>query len=382
MTRSSNAIANLPTVVCQKCGYDANLANAQQCEICGFSLQEKKLTSTLATWHYRVLGALALLLLATGGYFLWQQKIKSSSVLAPTPTYSPELSQSSDIKFYASIKEVPNVPQGLFNYGGAFLFAALATQGMNDTIMQAHPAFRLRYTEPLNQKPGSGTGIEMLTKGQLSFAQSGRPLKADEYTRARQRGFSLEAVPVALDGVAFFSHPDLKLPGLSLDQAQAIFTGRMTNWQDLGGPDLAIVPVSLDLKTTSTLQVLFEGLKDATLSPNAKIVRDYTAAIRAVAATPGSISYASSPSVKGQKSIHLLGLAPPNSQQYVPVLISENQVNAAAFRDGSYPFTRRLFTVIRRDGTFEEKAGVAYTNLLLTPEGQNIIEKAGFIAIR
>jgi phosphate transport system substrate-binding protein len=381
MTRSPNAIADLSIVVCKRCGYDTNSANALQCEICGFSLQDKKLSAKLAMLHYGALGALTVLLLGAGGYFFWQQKVIPPAAI-PHLKQSHPVGQSSDIKFYSSMQEVPNVPQGLFNYGGAFLFSALASNGINDSMTQIHPNFRLRYTEPLNQKPGSGTGIEMLTKKQLSFAQSGRPLKAEEYAKAKQQGFALEAVPVAIDGVAFFSHPDLKLPGLSLDQVQGIFTGTLTNWREVGGPDLAIVPVSLDLKTTSTLQVLLEGLKDATLSPNAKIVRDYTAAIRTVAATPGAISYASAPSVKAQKSIHLLSLAPTNSQQYVPVLIRNQQINAGAFRNGSYPFTRRLFAVIRRDGTFEEKAGVAYTNLLLTPEGQAIIEKAGFVAIR
>lgn len=381
MTRSPNAIADLPIVVCKRCGYDANLANALQCEICGFSLQDKKLSTKLAKLHYGALGALTVLLAGAGGYFFWQQKIIPHSAI-PNLKQSRPFSQSSDIKFYSSMKEVPDVPQGLFSYGGAFLFAVLASNGMNDSITQTHPHFQLRYTEPLNQKPGSGTGIEMLTKKQLSFAQSGRPLKAEEYAGAKKRGFTLEAVPVAIDGVAFFSHPQLRLPGLSLDQVQGIFTGTITNWREIGGPDLAIVPVSLDLKTTSTLQVLLEGLKKPTLSPDAKIVRDYTAAIRTVAATPGAISYASAPSVKEQKSVHLLSLAPAKSQQYVQVLTSDKQVNASAFRDGSYPFTRRLFTVIRRDGTFEEKAGVAYTNLLLTPEGQAIIEKAGFVAIR
>jgi phosphate transport system substrate-binding protein len=111
-------------------------------------------------------------------------------------------------------------------------------------------------------------------------------------------------------------------------------------------------------------------------------VRDYTAAIRKVAQMPGAISYASAPSVIGQKSIHILGLAKAGSNQYVQVSIKGNQVNAEAFRNGTYPFTRRLFVVIRRDGTLDEKAGVAYINFLLSVDGQQIIGKSGFVAIR
>jgi phosphate transport system substrate-binding protein len=383
MTSRSRALTSLrSSLVCKQCGYDANLDTAMQCEVCGTRLRASTSPETSPFWKRNLtIAALALSGLGLGGYFFWRSQTPPSTP-AIAPGSSAPLSQSSDIRFYNAIKDIPNVPQGLFNYGGAFLFATLASHGMNDAIMQAHPGFRLRYTEPLNQKPGSGTGIEMLTNSQLSFAQSGRPLKTAEYQKAQERGFSLETIPVAIDGVAFFTHPDLKIPGLSLDQAQGIFRGTIQNWQAVGGSDLEIVPVSLDPATTSTLQVLFEGLKDATLSSTALTVRDYTAAIRTVAKTPGAISYASAPSVVAQKSIHLLNLAPPQSKQYVPVLSGGNQVNAAAFRDGSYPFTRRLFVVIRRDGSVEEQAGVTYSNAVLSPEGQRIIEKAGFVSIR
>ncbi|MGB8699900.1 MAG: substrate-binding domain-containing protein, partial [Thermosynechococcaceae cyanobacterium] len=194
-------------------------------------------------------------------------------------------------------------------------------------------------------------------------------------------GFQLEQIPVALDGVAFFIHPSINVTGLSLNQIQDIFRGSVSNWQEVGGPNIPITPVSLNPKLTSTIQMLFEGLEDANLSSKAVIVRDYTAAIRRVSKTPGAISYASAPSVIGQQTIHLLDLAKANSNQYVPVS-KNNQINAEALRDGTYPFTRRLFVIIRRDGTLDEKAGIAYSNFLLSADGQRIISQAGFVAIR
>jgi ABC-type phosphate transport system substrate-binding protein len=221
----------------------------------------------------------------------------------------------------------------------------------------------------------------MLINGQLSFTQTARSLKEAEYNKAKNRGFKLDQVPVALDGVVFFTHPDIKVTGLSLDQVQDIFRGKVTNWQVVGGPNMPIILVSLDPKLTSTIQGLFEGLEGATLSPDALILRDYTATIRKVAQTPGAISYASAPSVLGQKTTHLLGLAKAGTKQYVQVSTKDNQINAEALREGTYPFTRRLFVVIRRDGSLEEKAGVAYTNFLLSANGQQLIEKSGFVAI-
>jgi phosphate transport system substrate-binding protein len=370
---------NRQALVCNNCGYDANLMTATHCEVCGQLLEDPDSTRSskphrFIPWLW--LGIATLILLGIGGGCLvWKNQEKVSK-----PATS--LSDSSDIQLYPSIRDVANVPTGIFNYGGAILFAPLAKYGMNDAIAQAHPEFRLRYTEPLNQNPGSGTGIGMLINSQLSFAQSGRPLKEAEYIQARNRGFKLEQVPVALDGVAFFTHPGLNITGLSLDQVQDIFRGKVTNWEEVGGPNLPIVPVSLDPKLTSTIQVLFEGLEEATLSPEAVIMRDYTAAIRKVSEIPGAISYASAPSVIGQQTIHLLALAKTGSNQYVQVSTKDHQINAEALWDGTYPFTRRLFVIIRRDGTLDEKAGVAYVNFLLSADGQQIIERSGFVAIR
>jgi len=59
----------------------------------------------------------------------------------------------------------------------------------------------------------------------------------------------------------------------------------------------------------------------------------------------------------------------------------QGDINAQAVRDGIYPMTYEMFVVIRRDGSPEEKAGVAYANLLLSAEGQKIVENAGFVPL-
>jgi phosphate transport system substrate-binding protein len=57
-------------------------------------------------------------------------------------------------------------------------------------------------------------------------------------------------------------------------------------------------------------------------------------------------------------------------------------VNKTAFTDGTYPLTRRIFVVIKQDGKLDEQAGVAYANMLLSDEGQKLVEEAGFVPIR
>ncbi|MGB8701460.1 MAG: hypothetical protein WCD18_18760, partial [Thermosynechococcaceae cyanobacterium] len=170
--------SNHQALICKNCRYDANALTATHCEICGqpFDVQDvpthsQPQTSTSVRW----LGIAALMLLGLGGVFLWWKTHQTT-----VPNDASGLSASSGTQSYPSMRKVQNVPKGIFNYGGAILFAPLAKYGLNDAIAQTHPDYRLRYTEPMNKNPGSGTGIAMLIDGQLSFSQSGRPLKEEE----------------------------------------------------------------------------------------------------------------------------------------------------------------------------------------------------------
>ena len=245
---------------CAYCGYDANSDTATHCEICGQALLPANLKGlnrqvpSKPKFGLRWTASLAALLLLAGGlYGLWKTYASS---LFPSEATS-QLKLAPGLQLYDSIQGVRDVPDGLFDYGGAQTFAAITAQGINDVIAKAHPHFQLRYTDPVNSKPGSGTGIAMLTNKQLSFSQSGRPLKEAELGKALSRGFKLEEVPVALDGIAFYTHAGLSLKGLSIQQIQAIFTNKIANWQEVGGPDLPIVPISIDPATTSVFQILF-----------------------------------------------------------------------------------------------------------------------------
>lgn len=373
--------------VCYRCSYDANSATASHCQICGQSFRHltvpfNKLFTSLGLRSLLLrCGLVVLLLLLSGqGYFLWMNQSKKNQVSLPRTASNTR--RSFDIQLYDSMREVQNVPDGLFNYTSAQQFAALVSNGMNQAIAQAHPKFRLRFTEPVNNLPGSGSVIAMLINNQASFGQTARPIEDAEHSRARDHNFTLQEVPVGFDGVVFYTNRELAIDGLSVDQLQAIFMGKVTNWQEVGGPNLPIVPFSIDPKTTTSIRVLFAGLKNASIGRNVQIVRDYTEEARKVASTPGGISYGSIATVINQQTIRPLSLAKARSKKYVHPFTVTRQVNAQAIWDGTYPLTRRLFVVIRRDGLLDEQAGVAYANLLLSIEGQKLIEKAGFVALR
>ncbi len=365
---------------CIYCGYDANSDTATHCEICSQPLLPNAKGSNQKVFYKPSLAmSLAALLLLGGGlHVLWKTYAGS---LFPSESVS-QLNLSPSLHLYDSMQDVQNVPNGLFNYGGGIIFATLTAQGMNTAITKSHPRFQLRFNDPINGSPGSGPGIMMLIDKQISFSQSSRPLKDAELAKASSRWFRLEAVPVALDGIAFYTHPKLSLKGLSIHQIQAIFTDKIKNWSEVGGPNLPIVPISIETKANSSFQILFQGKENTKPGAKVRILRDYTACVRAVASTPGAISYGSSPSVASQRTIRPVALSKSGSKQYVLPILANHQVNAEAFRNGTYPLTHRLFVVVRRDGSIDEQAGIAYSNFLLSKEGQQIIEKAGFVPLR
>ena len=399
--------ANFNYVKCPKCEHDRNPSTAAKCEICGTPLRKTGLPVAAIGAGLVTLG-----LLGAGVYFLKDkipglapQPVASSSPTAvassqPTPTSgalpdptafptntAPQV-QGAVVSTYKTLAEVQNVPQGLFNYGGSTTFAPLRSPTVVDVINQAYSQFQLRYTEPTVGKPGSGKGIEMLIGGQLSFAQSSRSLKDEEYARAKSRGFTLEEVPVALDGIALYINPQLVdqgVKGLSLAQARDIFTGKIRNWQAVGGPNLAITPFSRNLKSGGTVDFFNENVMEKQpLGANVREVRDPTESIRKVAATPGGISYATTSEVIKQQSIRLIAISKEDGQEFVSPCADSTcaSINEKAFADGSYPITRRLFVIIKRDGRLDEQAGVAYTNMLLSDEGQKLSEQVGFVPIR
>lgn len=85
-----------------------------------------------------------------------------------------------------------------------------------------------------------------------------------------------------------------------------------------------------------------------------------------------------------------IGLTPDNLvKPYQDPLIppegcpqQRNQINPVVFRTGDYPLTRRLFIIIKQNNSTDQQAGEAYSQLLLTSQGQDLIEKLGFIKIR
>ncbi|MDY6939261.1 MAG: PstS family phosphate ABC transporter substrate-binding protein [Cyanobacteriota bacterium] len=318
------------------------------------------------------------------------EALSSPSPTSPTPTATPVATRNfhSLSPTYRKLADVPNVPRGLFAYGGATTFAPLHRDEILDRLAKTHPDFTLRYTEPpAGRKPGSDTGIQMLLAGQLSFAHASRPVKTAEFVEAATRGFTLEQVAVAFDGIAIYVHPELEeqVPGLTLQQVEDIFSGKIANWNQVGGPDLEVKVFSRNPEAGGTVQYLIdEVLKGTPLALNYREVRDTTESLRRVGATPGGIGYATASTAINQSSVKILPISAGEAGQFISPCTDRTcrAIDSAAFADGSYPMTRRVFVVLKRDGRLDERAGRAYINLFLSDEGQQLVERSGLVPLR
>ncbi len=331
-----------------------------------------------------------LTILVIGGLWLWLRprlRLDNSAAAA-----SEQVSDAASAPAASTFKTVTAVPTGSFNYGGSTAWAPIR-QLVDSQIQNVRPELQLRYVDPANGSPGSSAGIRMLLNGQLDFAQSSRPLTAEEYAIARQRGFTLEQRQVGIDGIAVVVNPSLKQPGLTIDQLQQIYLGKITNWSQVGRSDLPITPFSQHPQDADT--VLFSTkrvLEKQALGSNVHYVYSTTDALRQVSQTPGGLYYASARGVVPQCTVKSLplGLTPtqlisPYSEPLVPLEQcpgQRNQPNMEVIKNGSYPITSKLFVIIKRNKGREQQAGEVYIKLLLTDQGQKAIKQAGFIPVR
>jgi phosphate transport system substrate-binding protein len=287
---------------------------------------------------------------------------------------------------------VPNLPQGLFSYGGSTTWATIR-KDVDSVLEKICPQFDLLYIQPLFKDPGSGTGIKMLIDNQLAFTQSSRSIKLEESSQAQQKGFRLKEIIVAIDAIAIAVNHNLNIPGLTTAQIKDIYTGKITNWQKLGGANLPIIPLSRSQEAGGTVDFFIEYvLNKDKFGNNVRYISTTTEAIRKIANTPGGIYYASAPVIVPQCTIKSLPIGRTKEQFVTPYQQPEiaqsqcpnqrNHLNVENFRNGNYPITRNLFVIIKQNGQSDQQAGEAYANWLLTPQGQELIEKAGFVRIK
>ena len=221
-------------------------------------------------------------------------------------------------------------------------------------IMTANPRIRITVAGG-----GSGVGVQKVGEGLVHIGNSGRPVSAAENEKYGLRSFAF-----AVDGVAVIVHPGNPVRDLTSQQVRDIFAGKITRWNEAGGPDERINLYGRD-EASGTRKVFWKiALGKGEVAKKANVVPSNGAMKTAVSNDPCAIGYMSIGHVDGKvAAVGLDGIA-------------ATQANA---RDGTYPVTRKLFM-----NTRGEPKGLAraFLDYIRSEEGAAIVQAAGYIPLR
>jgi ABC-type phosphate transport system substrate-binding protein len=243
-----------------------------------------------------------------------------------------------------------------------------------------------------NQELSSGEAIKLLLNGQLSFVGSSRPLSKNEYQEGIERGYELKEIPVAIDEIGIFVHSKFDSKGLTINQLRDIYTGKLTNWSQVGGPNERIVPYSHPINSETTKFFQKNILKIDDFGNNVKYIKTNREAINKITETSNQKEtgiYFSSYFDMAQhcqvkplpifNHVFNIFVLPYKGSMVLRdrCLFDKNKINTNEREKGFYPIVRQLFLVIKKDNSVDQEAGETYAKLLLSDEGQNIVEKVG-----
>lgn len=208
---------------------------------------------------------------------------------------------------------------------------------------------------------GSSAGIEAASSGTADIGTSSRDLKEEE------EGLGLAATVIAHDGIAVIVNPDNPISAITAGQLKAIFLGTITNWSELGGPDLPIVLINRD-EASGTREAFSKIVMDKEPFDIGAVVLPGTGQVREVVArTPGAIGY-----------ISVGFVAPRFIKTEVKALTLDGvEPTEAHVADGSYLISRNLYFFTK--GTPSPMAQ-RYIDFVLSDAVQNgPVVEAGFV---
>jgi len=232
-------------------------------------------------------------------------------------------------------------------------------QATAEAFMDAHPEINISI-----RGGGSGVGVAALQNGTTDICNSSRPLKSKEISAAKAKGINPVAYVIANDAISIIVHKDNPLKEITIQQLKDIYTGKIKNWKELGGPNLSIVVISRDV-ASGTFEVFSEKvLAGAKVIGSAQLLASNNAVISAVNNTPGAIGY--------------VGLGYVNDSAK---LLSVNKITPfpKTVKNGIYPLSRKLYMY-----TNGKAQGVVanYIGFIQSDIGQKIVEEQGFINIK
>jgi phosphate transport system substrate-binding protein len=217
---------------------------------------------------------------------------------------------------------------------------------------------------------GSGTGISALINGTTDICNASRPMKPSERDKLKQRfGTRGVEIKVAQDGLSVYVNETNPVTELSLQQIREIYTGKITNWKSVGGPDAKIILYGRENNSGTYVYFRDNVLQGDDYSPAMQSLPGTAAVVNAVAKDKYGIGYGGAAYGKGIREVKVK--KDGSSPAFGPSL--EN------VKSGNYPVSRFLYMYVKNKPTGSMKQ---YIDWILSDEGQKVVTEVGYFPIR
>jgi len=255
----------------------------------------------------------------------------------------------------------------------------------SDTIVNLALAWAERYQDEHSNirisvtGGGSGTGIAALLNGTVDIANASRQISPDETKQAEAKGIKPEEFVIARDAIAVIVNPHNPVSRLTLQQISDLYSGKISNWKELGGDDRPIVRLSRETNSGTHVYFLETVLRlgrkdDKTLfSTDTLLLPSSEGIIAELQDNPNAIGYDGLGYVPSNGSVKVIAVAKDANSAYT--LPSVETVNSK-----TYPIARDLYMYTAGD---PQGAAKDYLDWIRTSaEAQDIVGKLGFVPIK
>lgn len=247
---------------------------------------------------------------------------------------------------------------GIVTAAGSTALLPLADVAANE-FMQKHSDVSVTV-----QGGGSGTGINQVANGAVNIGNSDVP-SADKIEDEALAG---QLVDNKVSGIAFgiVVNEDVKVDDLTVEQIQGIFSGKITNWKEVGGQDLEINVINRPASSGTRITFDKTVMKDVKINDSIGTNQDSNGAVEnSINSTSGSISYlAMSYLVEGKDT----------SLKIITIDGAEPTTDDVA--NGSYPFWSYEYMVTKGK---PKGAAKAYIDFLVSEEFAEKVDQMGYI---
>lgn len=223
---------------------------------------------------------------------------------------------------------------------------------------------------------GSGTGIASLINGTVDIANASRQIKDKEIAAAEENGITPIEYTVAIDALALIVNLENPVDQLTIGQLSDMYTGRITNWKDVGGNDQEIVLLSRETNSGTHVYFLEEVVRKGD-SENTDIFAPQTLLM------PSSVGITSeirrNPAAIGYDG---LGYVDPHHEKMLKIAVEDSgpfvMPSVESGADGSYPISRGLYMYTAGE---PDEVTAAYLDWIRGPAGQQIVAELGFVPL-